>query len=533
MKATVGLSEIKERAGNRSSGMSAEAIATLAASIAKQGLLVPLLVRPVNGHYELVDGARRLAAMRLNKVGTCDVTVLPLGEDQVDTARATANLAREGLSPLEEAEIYAGLMKARLIDAKECAALVGRHESTIRRRLALTRLAPKIQKMLADGKIALVAAEAIAKLVDHKDQEAVLAEASDEYSEAYQDIEGMDATKPDADRAAFITEKFIADRMRRLGHAPFDTRDASLVPKAGACFTCPFRTGAEPLLFPDTAAGDRCTRSSCWDEKVGASAGRAMAEAKKAGYKVLGPDRCKGLFDEGHQHISAHDGRGRGGALRLGMKGRQRFVRLDGTLEESGLVSSNTTGTEVRTVRAAVNGCKAWKALNADALKAMITVVIDPDGRAQQLMPTPWIAERFKELGMLAKAPERHDPKPKTAADKAKEERAALEAKIESEAQPLVIDAIAKVLAKSTPLQALRLIVQSACYGASSELKKAKTAPQLIAVLAVDRMNDDYDNRLSGELAKVLKVNVAAIVAPVRKKLEAAAGAATKKGGKR
>jgi ParB family transcriptional regulator, chromosome partitioning protein len=59
--------------------------------------------------------------------------------------------------------------------------------------------------------------------------------------------------------------------------APFDKRDAQLVPAAGSCVDCPKRTGHNKLLFLDMDKQDACTDPSCYQAKVGAHVAKLIA----------------------------------------------------------------------------------------------------------------------------------------------------------------------------------------------------------------------------------------------------------------
>jgi hypothetical protein len=75
--------------------------------------------------------------------------------------------------------------------------------------------------------------------------------------------------------------------MLRLKYAPFDPRDADLVPEAGACADCPKRTGNQRELFPDVQSGDVCTDPKCFARKKEAAVARKLQEAEAQGHPVL------------------------------------------------------------------------------------------------------------------------------------------------------------------------------------------------------------------------------------------------------
>ena len=145
--------------------MDQQALAELAASIRAQGLMQPLLVRPVGrDQYELIAGERRWRAAQL--AGLAEVPVL-VREVQDAAALAMAlieNIQREDLNPMEEA---AGLQ--RLVDEfrmthEQAADAVGRSRSATTNLLRLLKLAKPVQAMLMRGALEMGHARALLAL---------------------------------------------------------------------------------------------------------------------------------------------------------------------------------------------------------------------------------------------------------------------------------------------------------------------------------------------------------------------------------
>jgi hypothetical protein len=99
-------------------------------------------------------------------------------------------------------------------------------------------------------------------------------------------------------------EHIERDYMLRLGEAPFDTTDATLVPKAGACSACPKRTGAQRELFSDVKSADLCTDPPCFKTKVDALWQIRKKEAEKGGKKVLEGKAAQAALSHGGSHVS-------------------------------------------------------------------------------------------------------------------------------------------------------------------------------------------------------------------------------------
>ncbi|QDZ29834.1 ParB/RepB/Spo0J family partition protein [Noviherbaspirillum sp. UKPF54] len=176
------------------------ALNELAASIKAQGLMQPILVRPIahNGtdKYEIIAGERRFRAAQI--AGLTDVPVLVKDvDDQAAAAMALIeNIQREDLNPLEEAQGIQRLITDFSFTHEQAAGAVGRSRSAVSNLLRLLNLAKPVQTMLMAGDIdmgharALLAVDAatqitlanqvVAKRMSVRDAEKLVAKASDE-----------------------------------------------------------------------------------------------------------------------------------------------------------------------------------------------------------------------------------------------------------------------------------------------------------------------------------------------------------------
>ena len=142
------------------------ALNELAASIKAQGLMQPILVRPVarkNGtdRYEIIAGERRFRAAQL--AGLTDVPVLVKDvDDQSAAAMALIeNMQREDLNPLEEAQGIHRLITDFSFTHEQAAGAVGRSRSAVSNLLRLLNLAKPVQTMLMAGDIDMGHARAL------------------------------------------------------------------------------------------------------------------------------------------------------------------------------------------------------------------------------------------------------------------------------------------------------------------------------------------------------------------------------------
>jgi ParB/RepB/Spo0J family partition protein len=258
----------------------------LARSIRAKGVIQPILVRPVEGGYELVAGERRVRASRLDlpqldAIGPMPLYIPAIVRHLTDTEAAEItveeNLRRKDLRPLEEADGVHTLLLLHRGDPLAVAARLGQTPAWVACRARIhSNLSQAWKELLSDPESPLwfwTAAhiEEIAKLAQ---------EVQDEILGNF--TEGMDPniTVPELRR-------YLADLTRTLSRAPFPLDDETLHPTAGACTNCPLTTLAAPLLFaeqgedaPATIKDARCLNRTCWSEKCHRSAERSAAKLR-------------------------------------------------------------------------------------------------------------------------------------------------------------------------------------------------------------------------------------------------------------
>ena len=152
-----------------------KALAELAESIQSQGLLQPILVRPVGpqqpGKYEIVAGERRWRACQLAGLTEVPVFIRSLSEQDTLTAALIENLQREDLNPMEEAIGLQSLKDEFGLSQDELAKAIGKSRSTIANSLRLLSLAPNARQDLADGKLSAGHARTLLSLTTPEAQE--------------------------------------------------------------------------------------------------------------------------------------------------------------------------------------------------------------------------------------------------------------------------------------------------------------------------------------------------------------------------
>jgi ParB family chromosome partitioning protein len=127
----------------------AEAHAGLAESIRSQGVVQPLLVRPrPAGGFELIAGERRWRAAREAGLETVPAVVRPADDRETLLLGLVENVARENLTPIEEARAYAVLADEFSLSLGEIGEKVGRSKPSVSNRLRLLELPDEVLGML-------------------------------------------------------------------------------------------------------------------------------------------------------------------------------------------------------------------------------------------------------------------------------------------------------------------------------------------------------------------------------------------------
>jgi len=144
-----------------------EATSGLAASIRHQGVLQPVVVRPrPDGGYELIAGERRWRAAREAGVPTIPAVVRNADDRDTLLLGLVENVARENLSPVEEARAYASLIDEFELSLGEVAERVGRSKPSVSNRVRLLELPEDVLWMLARGDLTEGHARAVLALPD-------------------------------------------------------------------------------------------------------------------------------------------------------------------------------------------------------------------------------------------------------------------------------------------------------------------------------------------------------------------------------
>jgi len=146
-----------------------DALASLAESVRQHGLLQPLVVRRVAGHYELIAGERRLRAAAAAGLETVPVVVREGGPEERLELAIIENVQRQNLTALEEAEAYRHLIDAYGLTQEEVATRVGKSRPAITNALRLLGLPDAVKARLESGELSAAHARAVLA-VDEEEQ---------------------------------------------------------------------------------------------------------------------------------------------------------------------------------------------------------------------------------------------------------------------------------------------------------------------------------------------------------------------------
>ncbi|HQT81811.1 MAG: chromosome partitioning protein ParB [Ferrovum sp. 37-45-19] len=146
--------------------MSEEALNALARSIQEQGILQPILVRPLEklGQYEIIAGERRWRAAQRAGVRDVPVIIKNIADKATLAVALIENIQREDLNPIEEAKGLGRLIKEFKLTHEEVAQAIGRSRSAVSNLLRLMDLDDFVQALINEGHLEMGHARALLSL---------------------------------------------------------------------------------------------------------------------------------------------------------------------------------------------------------------------------------------------------------------------------------------------------------------------------------------------------------------------------------
>jgi len=150
------------------------ALQELKLSIEQNGVIQPVTVRPVDDHYELVSGERRLRAVTeigMEKV-PCYIRHIETKEEMLELA-IIENVQREHLNPIEQAVAYQRLIEECKLTQDEVAQKIGKERSTVTNIIRLLKLPKNIQTSVQANEISMGHARALLAVENPRAQKAI------------------------------------------------------------------------------------------------------------------------------------------------------------------------------------------------------------------------------------------------------------------------------------------------------------------------------------------------------------------------
>jgi ParB family chromosome partitioning protein len=164
------INEVEPNRNQPRKNFNEKALEELAKSIEQNGIIQPILVRPMSdGSYQLIAGERRWRAARMAGLHEVPVTIREMTDEEASVFALIENLQREDLNPVEEAEGLKSLIETYGFTQEEAADKVGKSRTAVTNTLRLLKLPSPVLQMLGDGKISAGHARALLGLDEEKE----------------------------------------------------------------------------------------------------------------------------------------------------------------------------------------------------------------------------------------------------------------------------------------------------------------------------------------------------------------------------
>lgn len=153
--------------------MHEEALQELANSIKVQGVMQPIVIRPISSDkYEIIAGERRWRACQIVGLDTIPAIIKPVGDEAAIAMSLIENIQRENLNPIEEAMALKRLQDEFELTQQEVADAVGKSRTSVTNLIRLIGLSIDVRRMLEHGDLEMGHARALLSLPDIQQSEA-------------------------------------------------------------------------------------------------------------------------------------------------------------------------------------------------------------------------------------------------------------------------------------------------------------------------------------------------------------------------
>ena len=150
------------------------ALKELAVSIKEHGVIQPIIVRNVNGKYEIIAGERRYKASAMAGLTKIPAIIRNLDDKESSKVALLENLQRRNLNPIEEARTYQKILEIDQITQEELAKTMGKSQSAVANKIRLLGLSDEVQTALLKEQISERHARTLLNIPDKKKQNEML-----------------------------------------------------------------------------------------------------------------------------------------------------------------------------------------------------------------------------------------------------------------------------------------------------------------------------------------------------------------------
>ena len=195
------------------------ALKELAVSIKEHGVIQPIIVRNVNGKYEIIAGERRYKASALAGLTKIPAIIRDLDDKESSKVALLENLQRRNLNPIEEARTYQKILEIDQMTQEELAKTMGKSQSAVANKIRLLSLPEEVQDSLLKEEISERHARTLLNIPDAKQQKEMLKKVIDnkmsvrlleeEIKKLYpkeEKIEEKEETPQEASATAFVND---------------------------------------------------------------------------------------------------------------------------------------------------------------------------------------------------------------------------------------------------------------------------------------------------------------------------------------
>ena len=158
----INISEIQANQNQPRKNFKKEELQELANSIKSQGILQPIVVRPVeNNQYEIIAGERRWRGAQIAGIHEIPALIKNISDEAVKEVALIENIQRENLNSVEEARAYKTILNNKNTDYEKLSQSVGKSKSHISNTIRLLELDEEILQYIVSGKLTMGHARAL------------------------------------------------------------------------------------------------------------------------------------------------------------------------------------------------------------------------------------------------------------------------------------------------------------------------------------------------------------------------------------